>query len=98
MANVNISYDQLTSAANAVNTHHGNIGDSLRQIKATVDALVTDGFVTDTASKNFHETYTQFDQSAQTVINNLPIIAQYLNNAVTQFQTLDANLGAGAAG
>lgn len=96
MSNVNINYEAVTSAANFVNTHFQSISDSLSQLKNQIDSLQANGFQTDQAGPQFQEAYSQFNQGATQVINNLPTISQYLHNVVSGFQQLDQQLASGA--
>ncbi len=54
MANMNVTYSEMTDAANRLTTGKGDITSKLHELQSLVSGLVRGGFVTDTASGAFH--------------------------------------------
>ena len=53
MANINVSYEDMTAAAQRLSNGMTQIDDLLSQLKGEMDQLVNGGFVTYQASKAF---------------------------------------------
>jgi WXG100 family type VII secretion target len=93
---VKVTYEQMQHAAKKLQTGKTDIESLLDQLKNQVDHLVSDGFVTDSASGQFQGSYEEFTKGARETIGGLDGMSEYLNNAVTHFQELDQNLAKGA--
>jgi WXG100 family type VII secretion target len=92
--NVNVTYAEMQSAARQLQAGEQAIEGDLTKLKHLVDTLVTSGYVTDTSSKSFQESYTQFTTGATRMIQGLNGMAQYLDAAVRAFGETDAQLAA----
>ncbi|MCL2470128.1 MAG: WXG100 family type VII secretion target [Propionibacteriaceae bacterium] len=95
MANVNVTYEEMTAAANRLMTGEQDITTQLNELKSYIGNLVSSGFVTDQASVKFNETYTNFTTSATQTIGALDGLAQYLTQAAQAMQETDSQLAAG---
>ena len=94
MPNVNVTYAEMQSAARQLQAGEQTIEGDLRKLKQLVDNLVMGGYVTDSSSKRFHESYTEFTTGATKVIQGLTGMGQYLDTAVKAFGDTDAQLAA----
>ena len=92
MANVNVTYQQLHDQATKLNNGRVEIENQLTALKAQVDALVAEGFVTDAASKSFQQSYETFTKGASETISGLEGMAGYLTQAAQTFQDVDSQL------
>ncbi len=92
MANVNVTYDQMQSAADRLNSGRAEIDDMLTQLKALVEQLVQDGYVTDSSSVAFRTSYEEFTTGAKATIGGLEVMAQYLTTAAQTFRDVDQQL------
>lgn len=92
MANVNVTYQQLHDQATKLNNGRVEIENQLAALKAQVDALVHDGFVTDSASQSFQQSYELFTKGARETISGLEGMASYLTQAAQAFQDVDSQL------
>ncbi len=92
MANVNVTYQQLHDQAVKLNNGRQEIENQLAALKAQVEHLVADGFVTDSSSKAFQASYDEFTQGATKTIHGLDGMANYLKTAAQTFQDVDQQL------
>ncbi|GIG25868.1 WXG100 family type VII secretion target [Cellulomonas denverensis] len=92
MANMNVSYDEIESAANQLITGKGQLEDQLMQLRTFISTLVSSGFVTDQASGAFNETYGNFDTAAKSTISNLDILAQNLRQTAQILKDTDTQI------
>ncbi len=91
MPDVNVTYEQMESAAQRLNAGHEEITSQLTQLKSLIDELVTSGFVTDVASKAFEEAYTEFNTGVTQTLEGLTTMGQYLTTAAERFREVDAS-------
>jgi WXG100 family type VII secretion target len=92
--NVNVTYAEMQAAARQLQAGEQTIGGDLTKLKHLVDTLVTSGYVTDSSSRRFHDSYTQFSTGATRMIHGLNGMAQYLDAAVKAFGDTDTQLAA----
>lgn len=92
MANVNVTYNDMDTAARTLTASHSEIESMLNSMKSMVDQLVHDGFVTDAASKQFEQSYAEFTKGASQVIEGLNGMSQYLTTASQTFSQIDQQL------
>jgi WXG100 family type VII secretion target len=92
--NVNVTYAEMQSAARQLQAGEQTIEGDLSKLKRLVDNLVAGGYVTDTSSKQFEASYTQFNTGATKMIQGLTGMGQYLDAAVKAFHETDAQLAA----
>ena len=89
MPDVNVTYEQMESAAQRISAGQEEITSQLTQLKAMVDDLVESGFVTDIASKAFSEAYTEFNTAVNQTIEGLEVMKTYLKNTAEKFRETD---------
>ena len=94
MPNVNVTYAEMQSAARQLQAGEHTIEADLTRLKHLVDQLVAGGYVTDSSSKHFEASYTQFHTGATRMIQGLNGMGQYLDAAVRAFHETDAQLAA----
>jgi WXG100 family type VII secretion target len=92
--NVNVTYGEMQSAARQLQAGEQTIEGDLSKLKRLVDNLVAGGYVTDTSSKQFEASYTQFNTGATKMIQGLNGMGQYLDAAVKAFHETDTQLAA----
>jgi WXG100 family type VII secretion target len=92
MANVNVTYDDMTSAANHLTAGKEDLIGKLNDLDAYIRNLVSSGFVTDAASVRFGETYGEFTQGTTQVVNGLDGLSQFLTTAAEQLSETDQAL------
>jgi WXG100 family type VII secretion target len=91
-ANVNVTYEQMQGAAKQLTGGQSDIDGQLASLKAQIDSLVADGYVTDSSSVAFQQSYEEFTSGARNVIAGLSGMASYLTKAASTFQETDAAL------
>jgi WXG100 family type VII secretion target len=94
MPNVNVTYADMQSAANQLRAGEQQIEGDLAKLKRLIDNLVASGYVTDTSSKQFEASYTEFNSGATKMIQGLTGMGQYLDAAAKAFHETDTQLAA----
>lgn len=92
MANMNVTYGDMENAASQLSTGENQLMDELRQLKSQVDALVSSGFVTDRASKQFQISYEEFTKGATITVQGLDGMINFLRKAQQSMADLDSQL------
>lgn len=92
MANLNVTFDDLRVAADQLTSGQGDIDNRLNELKAYVDNLVSEGYVTSASSGAFQEQYQQFTMSAKNMIAAVEGLSQFLRSAADALQQTDEAL------
>ncbi len=92
MANVNVTYHEMHDAAKSLKAGQQDIADKLNELQKLVNSLVNGGYVTDSSSKHFEDSYARFNSGATNVIGSLNDMGEYLTRAAQTFQDADQNL------
>jgi WXG100 family type VII secretion target len=92
MPNVNVTYADMQSAANQLRNGESQIEGDLATLKKLIDNLVASGYVTDSSSKQFEASYTEFNTGATKMIQGLNGMGQYLDAAAKAFHETDTQL------
>jgi WXG100 family type VII secretion target len=92
MANLNITYAEMSDSANRMRNNKTDIDDKLNECKTIVDNLTSDGFVTEQASGKFDEVHTEFVTSANQAMDTLDTLSQWLDKAVDAMREMDSQL------
>lgn len=92
MANLNVSYADMQSAATQLVTGKGVLEDKLNELQRLIGDLVSNGFVTDSSSGAFQESYTQFTSGATQTIGGLQGLSDFLNQAAQALGDTDTQL------
>jgi WXG100 family type VII secretion target len=92
MANLNVTYEEMTTAASRLEQGQHDIESKLDELKKLVDGLVNGGYVTDRSSKEFDGAYNEFTLGARNVIGGLDGMSRYLKAASDTFRDADEQL------
>ena len=92
MANVNVTYQEMRDAANRLTRGKEDILSQLTALKSMVNGLVNGGYVTDSSSKQFEQSYNEFSDGAQKMAEGLEGMGKYLTAAADTFQQADDEL------
>ena len=92
MANVNVTYADMQSAAKQLQAGEQTIEGDLSRLKKLIDNLVAAGYVTDQSSKQFEASYTEFNTGATKMIQGLTGMSQFLDAAAKAFEQTDTQL------
>jgi len=98
MANIQASYHDMNDAAGKLAGFEGQIQDTLKQAQSLVQNLVAAGFVTDSASKAFDDSYNEFTRGATQLIAGMNGMGKYLTTAASTLQETDQKLAQGIQG
>lgn len=94
MANITVSYDEMNSAATRLDVGRSEMIDKLRDLQRQMQSLVSSGFVTDSASKKFEAAYNDYTTSANTVVEKLTEIQQFIQEVARAHQEMDSQIAA----
>jgi WXG100 family type VII secretion target len=92
MPNVSLTYSEIETLASQLRAGEDRITTDLSTLRSLVQQLVDSGFVTEYASPQFNETYQGFTSNATKMIEELKVLAQYLDTAVRTFREVDEQL------
>ena len=92
MANINVTYQEMETAANQLATGHGDIDTQLGNMKNQIELLVSGGFVTDQASVAFDDQFKNFWTGATQCIDALDSLAGFLRQAANAMRETDSGL------
>ena len=92
MANINVSYQEMLNEAGALRAGREQITQQLTTLRNRINNLVSNGFVTDSASGAFNQSYEQFNQGATATISALDNLAGALTAAANTLQQTDQAL------
>ncbi len=94
MANVNVTYDELTNVATQIDQGKDSLAQTLAHLQATVDTLVSSGFVTDQASVAYDSQFGTYVTSTNQAIEALTGFSTFLRTAAQTLSEADASLAA----
>ena len=92
MANLNVTYDQMTDAATRLRAGQSDLEAKLNELRSLVNQLVQDGFTTSRASGAFESSYEQFTTGATRTVQGIDGMAQFLEKAAQALQSTDEQL------
>jgi WXG100 family type VII secretion target len=96
MANVNVTFQEMESAASRLGAGRTEIEGALAGLQRQIEGLVSSGYVTDSSSGAFLEAYNAFTTGALQTISGLDGMAAYLNAAAGTFRDADQQLASAA--
>jgi WXG100 family type VII secretion target len=91
-ANLSVTYQEMSDAAARLRDGHQQIEAQLQTLHKLVNSLVTGGYVTDSSSKAFDSSYTEFNDGARKTVAGLEGMGHYLDRAAQTFQQADDQL------
>lgn len=94
MANINVSYGDMTSAADRLVAGREDINSKLAELQSLINGLVSQGFVTDKSSGAFRNSYDQFTNGARNAIQGLDGLSGYLRTSSQTLADVDSQLAA----
>lgn len=92
MANLNVTYDQMSSAAGRLRAGQSDLEATLQNLREQVAQLVQDGFTTTRASGAFDASYSEFTSGANKTIGGIEGMASFLEKAAQALQSTDEQL------
>jgi WXG100 family type VII secretion target len=98
MANINVTYEEMRTAANQLKAGQSEIEGTLEKLKGLVDDLVNGGYVTDKSSKAFNTSYEEFNTGAKKTIEGLTGMGEYLTKAAEAMEQTDEQLASALNG
>ncbi|HQA13597.1 MAG TPA: WXG100 family type VII secretion target [Ornithinibacter sp.] len=92
MANMNVTYADMQTEATSLRNGQQEITNQLNALRNRINNLVTNGFVTDSASGAFQHMYENFNNGATQTISALDQIAGTLESMAKTLQETDQQL------
>ncbi|MFT4229304.1 MAG: WXG100 family type VII secretion target [Microbacterium sp.] len=92
MANMNVTYDQMHSAAQRLRAGQSEIEANLQNLRQLVQQLVQDGFTTTRASGAFDASYNEFSTGATKTVQGIEGMASFLDRAAEALRSTDEQL------
>lgn len=92
MANVNVTYEDMRSAAGQLRNGQEQLNSTLTELSGLINNLVQTGFVTDLASVTYQDQYEQFTSGTTQAIEALEGLAAYLEQAADVLAATDSDL------
>ena len=92
MAGLRISYADMHAAGARLTAGQATIEGELAGLQGVIDALVREGFSTDSAGPAFEQAYTEFTRGVRQVLEGLTGMSRDLTAAATTFSDADAQL------
>ena len=92
MSNLNVTYEEMHSAAGRLKAGKAEIEGQLAKLKSMIDGLVSGGYVTDKSSKAFQTSYEEFNTGVNKTIEGLDGMGEYLSQAAKALQDTDEQL------
>ncbi|MBH0008870.1 WXG100 family type VII secretion target [Salinibacterium sp. UTAS2018] len=93
MANMNVTYSEMTDAAGRLISGKDELITKLTELQTLVNGLVESGFVTDSASGAFQVSYETFTQGTTQAVTGLDGMSTFLTTAADQLSQVDTELG-----
>lgn len=94
MANINVSYQELTGKADILIVGRDEINATLTKLQGQIQSLVAQGFTTDKSSGAFSDAYTRFNSGATNAIGGLNDLATFLRSTAQTLQEVDSQIAA----
>lgn len=92
MANVQLTYEEMRSAANRLKAGEQEITEKLTTLQQMIGQLVTGPFKMESASGKFGESYTSWNNGAKQTIAGLKGMQSFIQEAMSRAQQLDIDL------
>ncbi|WP_368499005.1 WXG100 family type VII secretion target [Herbiconiux sp. A18JL235] len=92
MANLNVTYEEMTEAAGRLDTGRDQMTTTLTDLRRLIDQLVANGFQTQMASGAFDDTYEKFTNGTTQAVEGLQGLSQFLRSAAEAMQKTDEEL------
>lgn len=92
MANLNVTYQDMESAAGRLVAGQHDIESKLTELQNLIHSLVEGGYVTDKSSVAFNSSYEEFNTGATQTIGGLEGMAGFLKSAAQALGDTDTQL------
>jgi WXG100 family type VII secretion target len=92
MANINVTFDEMKSAAGQLRNGKDEINNKLTELSNLIDNLIASGYVTDLSSVAFNDTFDQFITGLRSGVDALDGMSNFLITAADSMQQTDEQL------
>jgi WXG100 family type VII secretion target len=97
MADVTVTYDDINSAGERLQTEHQDMEAKLQQLEAYIQGLVESGYVSG-SGQAFNQEFQDFTRGAKQMLEGLGGMGQFLKTAAQTFRDTDEGLRSGISG
>lgn len=87
---VHVEHEALRTQATQLANTKNEIEQVLARCQAQIQELVTNGFVTDSASGSFEQAHERWNTAAKSCVSELDTMGQYLGKASEAFAGVDS--------
>ncbi len=92
MADMNVTYAEMESAATQLTSGKADIESRLSQLKSNIENLVSSGYVTGKSSPAFQAAYDEFNTGVLKTIEGLEGMSTFLKQAAKAMEDTDTQL------
>lgn len=92
MASMNISYEELAAAAAQLRAGTEEIESLVSHVKALIENLVDNGYITAVASPHFTEAHAEVTRSAADLVQGLEMVTRYLEATAQTYQETETQI------
>lgn len=89
MDGVHVEHGALQAQAQRLGQAKNDLEAKLQEIQGQIHELVSNGFVTQSASGSFAEAHERWNVAAKNVVGELELMGQYLGKASEAFKDVD---------
>ena len=97
MANVSVSYSEMEAAGDRLTAGRADLEAQLTGLQRQIAALVASGYVTDSSSGAFRDSYDAFTAGCLQAVQGLDGMGAYLRAAAATFRDADQQLASAVA-
>lgn len=98
MSDMDVTYDDMRSAGDHLETEHGLLDEKLEELKNYITDLTETGYVTSASSKAFDEAYTTFTQGAKQALEGMLGMSSFLRDTADGLEEEDEARAAAVSG
>ncbi|MFD5318990.1 WXG100 family type VII secretion target [Streptomyces sp. NPDC127098] len=97
MADLNITYEEMRSAAQRLKTEYTNMDAKLDELRSFIEGLIEDGYSA-RSGRAFGESFTEFVNGAREMLGGLEGMGGFLETAADAMEETDSSLESGIRG
>ncbi|MGL5857620.1 MAG: WXG100 family type VII secretion target [Angustibacter sp.] len=86
---ISISHERMQAEATNLANTKNQLEQDLTTLQAKIQQLISDGFVTQDASKSFGDAHERWTQAARSCVSELELMSQYLFKTSEAFAAVD---------
>lgn len=92
MSNINVDYERINSTAGQLDAGREELTQKIETLNRIIDGLVSDGFVTSSASGAYQDTFNEYARGAKQTIHGLEGLANFLRKTADALRQTDEGI------